>query len=329
MKTFSKITLILLVLSLTCGCKKNLDSPPVSQTGQSPIHICKVEKRIHSFIDKMNNPTKTSGEYTVDSTIWYIEATLNYTYSIWDSSFAVQIFDSSFISISLNRNNQVDDSDVTTAYSELEDSLGVHWDNISGTTKHLIATDVSLVSNSNGRIVLRLVSAIGSGSGGGNYAAFGDDDHWIWGWDLGGCGPNNATLSDVAAELEYKYMNPIVATDPNYRVYFTGVESNEYAIPMDYPDQNNPNGEYRLFRYTQGSPITTEPCLEDDELNYYLSSNGIDHIVDYLEPAGFDLTTLNVIGDNLNGAPSYYGRRHTLDIWYGEIDYTTTSPSPL
>lgn len=328
MKTFSKITLILLVLSLTCGCKKNLDSPPVSQTGQSPIHICKVEKRIHSFIDKMNNPTKTSSQYGVDSTVWYIEATLNYTYSIWDSSFGVQIFDSSFISISLNRNNQVDDSDVTDAYNELEDSLGVHWDNISGTTKHLIATDVSLVSNSNGRIVLRLVSAIGSGSREGNYAAFGSDDHWIWGWELGGCGPNTATTSDAEEELEYKYLNPILATVPAYRVYFTNVEIHEYVVPGEYIDQNSPSG-YRLFEYTQSTEITIEPCLDDDELNYYLTSNGIDYIVDDLEPTGYGLTTLDIIEDIVPGAPDIYGRRHSLDIWYGEIDYTTTTPSPL
>jgi hypothetical protein len=326
-KTFIIITLI----GITAACNKDFENKPApeeSLPGETNLKTNNTEDLIVAFIDEVNGSYKSSGEYTVDSALWYIEAALNYSYCIWDSSFGVQAFDSAKISVSLKKNGNFEDTDVYSAYNDFVDSLEVHWDNISETTKHVIATDISIISNSGGTVVFRLISAIGSGSRTGNYAAFGDDDHWIWGWDLGGCGPNTAITSDAEEELEYKYLNPILATVPNYRVYFTDIEIHEYVVPGEYIDQNSPSG-YRLFEYTQSTQITTEPCLDDDELNYYLSSNGIDYIVEDLEPTGFDLTTLDIIEDIVPGAPSIFGRRHALDIWYGEIDYTTTSPSTL
>jgi hypothetical protein len=323
MKTLLVRTLILLFLiSLFGGCKKYHESSYTSED-QSVDQISKTEKNIRAFLDRMNNPTKEDREYSVDSAVWYVESTLNYTYSIWDSSFKGQVFDSCLITISLNQNDKVDETDVNTAYDKLEDSLGVHWDNISGSTKHVVATDVKVKSNSNGTVVLKFVSAIGGGSRILVYGSFGEDDHWIWGWDLGGCGPNTAENSDASDELVFKYMNPIVTQEYANRVYFTGVEIYEYIVPGDYVDENSPCG-YRLFEYSQGTPITTEPCIEDDDLNYYLY-DGIDYIVDDKEPAGFDFCTLNIIDDSFGNPPSNWGRRHVLEIWYGEIDQTSSS----
>jgi hypothetical protein len=317
-----KTLLILMTIGLMWGCEKQHDTD-YSTSNQSAPKVSETEGKILSFIERMNNPTKSGEEYTLDSTIGYIEATLNYTYSIWDSAFSKQKIDSAFITIYLNQDDNVDASDVSDAYDKLEDSLGVHWDNISGSTKHVIATDVSVSSNSGGTVVLKIVSAIGGGSGILTYGSFGDDDHWIWGWDLGGCGPNPATSSDASDELTFKYMHPVVTQEYANRVYFTDVEIYEYIVPGDYVDQNSPSG-YRLYEYIQTTPITSEPCIEDDDLNYYLY-DGIDYIVDDLEPTGFDFCDLHIIDDSFGNPPNYWGRRHVLEIWYGEIDQTSTS----
>jgi hypothetical protein len=327
-KTFIIITLI----GITAACNKDFESKPApeeSLPGETNLKTNNTEDLIVAFIDEVNNSYKSSGEYTVDSALWYIEAALNYSYCIWDSSFGVQAFDSATISVSLKKNGSIEDTDVYSTYNDFVDSLEVHWDNISETTKHVMFVDVAVRSNTNGVVVLHLVSAMGSGAAVNSYANFGADEDWYWGWDLGGCGNNTATSSDATIELEYKYLNPIVNTVPAYRVYFTGVEIIEYVYPTDYPYSSAPR-EHRVFIYVQEDyPITSEPCLDNLELNFYLGSNGYDYIVDDKLPTGFDFTGLDIREDIVPGAPSYYGRQHVLDIYYGEIDYTTTSPSTL
>ncbi len=323
-----KTLIIITLIGITAACNKDFENKPTSTEslpGETNLKTNNTEDLIVAFIDDVNNSFKSSSEYTVDSALWYVEAALNYSYCIWDSSFAVQTFDSATISVSLKKDGNIEDTDVYTAYNDFVDSLEVHWDNISETTKHVIFVDVSVRSNSNGVVVLHLVSAMGSGSPTRLYANFAADDDWYSWANLGGCGNNPATSSDAAEELEYKYLHPIVTTDPNYRVYFTGVEQIEEVYPGEYPDQNSPSGDM-LYNYITSPPIS-EPCIDNVDLNYYLNT-GIDHIVDHKEPTGFGFVDLDVRGSSIS-APGQVGRYHSLKIWYGEIDYTTTSPSTL
>jgi hypothetical protein len=327
-KRIFKPFIIITLIGITAACNKDFENKLVGEENEVGVTTLKqnnTEDLIVAFIDEVNNSFKSSGEYTVDSALWYLEAALNYSYCIWDSSFAIQTFDSATISVSLKKNGNIEDTDVYSTYNDFVDSLEVHWDNISETTKHVIFVDVAVRSNSNGVVVLHLISAMGSGAAVNSYANFGTDDDWYWGWDLGGCGNNPATSSDAAQELEYKYLNPVVTTVPNYRVYFTGIEIYEYVMPADYPDQNSPCGT-RLFHYLTTPPLS-EPCIDNVDLNYYLNS-GIDYIVDDLEPSGYDFVDLNIICSIISGSQQA-GRYHGLEIWYGEIDYTTTGPSTL
>lgn len=81
------------------------------------------ELRIQTFLNRMHSDLKDEKIYSIDSAIWYTEASLNFTYAIYDSALAYISIDTNEFSIELDENDKVTESDLGILYEDMVDSL--------------------------------------------------------------------------------------------------------------------------------------------------------------------------------------------------------------
>jgi hypothetical protein len=86
------------------------------------------------------------------------------------------------------------------------------------------------------------------------------------------------------------------------------------ADPIQYPDTNNQYGDYMIFETSGiGEEPTEEPCLDYNELNYYLSK--FDYIKNYNKPSNKSFKSIYVYDDFALGI-TYWIRRHFYELYY-------------
>jgi hypothetical protein len=118
MKKYFFFTAILAISIISLfSCRKATD--PESNPNQVMNSSNETELKIQSFINRLNSDLKDETTYTIEDAIWYAEATLNYTYAIYDSSFVYLSRESSTFSIDLNPNNTVNQSDLLATYEKM------------------------------------------------------------------------------------------------------------------------------------------------------------------------------------------------------------------
>ena len=313
-----------IIAAIFVSCSKQdqtelTSSPP--EISQSKADIL-IENKIRAFKSKLEhlreNPQFKSGEtMAVDSVVWYVEATLNYTYARAGVPFDRILRDSAKITIPVN-NQGVLLADVDLAYQQVKDSLSAKYHAIASEDKSLLVVDVEAVTAADNSTELHVKAGFAEGSGVLEYGQFGTTDYWYWGRGFGKCdqyiGQNLG--EDASTELDY-YINHPISVYPG-KVYFTDEETLGYFDPWDYPDPNNPFGYYRLFALEFIEPPLEHPCLSPDEMNYYLYE-GVVYIMEDNKPAGKHLVSGVVEWDQINdlGIGAYlhktmytYGIRH-------------------
>jgi uncharacterized lipoprotein YehR (DUF1307 family) len=137
MKNFKKLFTVMLVLSIIfTACNKD-----TSLTEQNQIDP--TEQKILDFKEKMNSGDKSGETMAVEEAVWNIEAALNYTYNDFDATELLSI-DTVRIPITINDNGEINFSDVTAAYNNLENLLiGFIGDN------SLSLADIEVVESAN------------------------------------------------------------------------------------------------------------------------------------------------------------------------------------
>jgi hypothetical protein len=124
---------------------------------------------------KVGTPLKYGEDMKVDSAIWYLEAALNLTYARANNTRDIINLDSSTVSIPLTQNNTIFFSDVATAYTNLVDSLSLHYHAISG-EKGVIFTDLAVIELADNNVVIKMTDMITTNSNSG-FSGFGPDDY--------------------------------------------------------------------------------------------------------------------------------------------------------
>jgi hypothetical protein len=277
----------------------------------------------------MHGDLKIEKTYSIDSAIWYAEATLNYTYAIYDSSFAYVSRESSTFSIDLNHNNTVNQNDLVAAYNSMVDSLEVQWDNIQSSTKHLMICDIIEIRHSVGHLDLEMISVMVYDNNAIYYSQFGQTEYWYAGNGLGMCGDSvgHHMGRNAATELEYKIMHPLVANVANVRVYHTNVTTYMNKEPWYYYYAPAPR-KYRFYLYSTTYPGDVQ-CLPPDELNFYLSSQGIPYVIDDCDlDEEKEFCLIHVHWDFMVDLELYI-EAHLLDLSYGERQETVVGASKL
>jgi len=226
-----------------------------------------LEKRIIAFRDKIDlvreDPTLKSGTdpMDVDSAIWYIEATSNFTYG--DASFETEEFvvDSAFIEVPVT-NGQILWADVQVAYDQVIDSLSEHNSNITASEKQLIVADISLKESDDNTATFEVTSGFGTDG----TTGFGNDYPWYWGWELGRCDGSGLGVGLDAADKIAQLANYTIGV-PSGNSYYTDVEY-RYVYPYDYEDGN---GNPLLFADFQEYTLVHQ-CLSTTDIAGYKSN---------------------------------------------------------
>jgi hypothetical protein len=316
MKKFILVLMISLIsIIVIFSCRKAYE--PQLTPDQGINSTDKTELKIQSFINSMNSQLKSGSTYSIEEAIWYAEATLNFSYAIYDSSFIYLSRKSSSFSIDLNSNNTVDESELLAAYGKMVDSLEAHYDGIRDSPKHVFLCDVIDVSNSVGTLDLLMVSVIGCGFTY-PYGSFDATDFWFAGGGLGKCGDYYPSYigRDATTELEYKLLHPYITPAPNVRIYYTDIATIFDVYPHDYPYQNAPRG-YRAYYFYSNDPEAGIQCLPPNELNFYISGNGIPYIIaandTYIDK---EFCNMDVKYDMM-ASTEFWIETHFLDISYG------------
>ena len=188
------VVLIMMALCIFVMCKKDVDETtegPIVDQQHNRSQI--VENLVLKFKDKIkyfnDNPgLKLSDPMLMDSCIWYVETTLNFTYADLACEKANLYFDSVFVDIDLI-NGRVLSSEAITAYNQFEDLLSSQYDDIYDANKQFLMSDIYVASSSSSEATLCMLSAFIGGGPINLLGDFGEDDYWKYGeswWDNGG-----------------------------------------------------------------------------------------------------------------------------------------------
>ena len=256
------------------GCQK--DHP--ADTGQTQIMQNTGAKmlieKFNYFRNKMQSNLKTGDYITLDSAIWYTEATLSYDHAYPDSTSEDFHTQSTFYTLSVDNNNMVSMEDVQTVYGLMQDSLSYHLSLIDEEVKFIAFADVQLNGVENNVASLEMISGYGTGLVLGFYDPFEEDDDWIWGtigsFPLAGkCDGTQIGVSDGSNELQCRFNHPNIV--PITYPYYTDFET----VYKGFVEKNNV-----AVTYFNDQGIWDD-CLTNDELSYYLEEG---HILIYNSP---------------------------------------------
>ena len=320
-----------IIAAIFVSCSKQdqtelTSSPP--EISQSKADIL-IENKIRAFKSKLGqlreNPQFKSGEtIEVDSAVWYMTASLNYTYARAGSDFANIISDSTKITVPTNGEELLLD-DLPAVYQQFLDSLRAKYHAIQSVNKNLIMVNMIAEETTENGTEVTLYSATGEGTPTYTYGLFGAEDYWYWWYELGKCGNfiGQNVVEDATTQLQYRINNPNITYPPG--TYFIPDPTNTGWIgPEEYEDPNSPNGYYRLFYDETIYPPTEEPCIPPDDMNYYLY-DGVAYIMEDNKPAGKYLTFGEVRGDITTGI-GYELRVHEVRFTYGRM-YISEDPT--
>lgn len=274
--------------------------------------------KIQAFLSSLKSSLKGGSTYTTEEALWYAEATLNFSYAIYDSDFVYLSRDTNSFSIDLNENGTVNQSELADAYEAMVDSLESHYNRIQTSTKHVMLCDVKDVSNSVGSLDLMVVSVIACDYNPNLYPQFVEDDHWYSGALAGRCDNYYPPYigRDATTELEYHLLHPLISPVQYVRVYYEPIVTVEDIDPENYPYTPAPRGT-RGYWYGSNNPGDGVQCLEPDELNFYISNEGIPYIIaDNDTFIDKEFCNIDIVWDFVPSMEIYY-ESHTYNISYG------------
>lgn len=316
------------------NCKKseeNIDSLNSKVSAEKNPVIQKID----SFRDKMNSSLKSGGSMSVDSSIWYLEALINYDIAYPDSSAKYSESFYSNYTVPVGTNGLVTESDVQLVYNQMLDSISYQLSLINNDVKFLVFADIKL-----DRIENNTAYYVG-GFGYGfqfilnTYWPFNDDDDWIWGTITGPfsgmCDGTEIGVSDGSNELEWRINNPAADSPP---VTYSNIETVEVYFLNCYYEE--PPELHRVYENDDNLY-----CLHDTELTE-LIQHAHYIIYDYNEiwnddswaiivadgegarPDGKDFINISIIDNFISSTQgvTYY---HQYFITYGTPTYGGTN----
>ncbi len=311
----SKILNILLALLFLgiLACEKSqeaLNSNTTSQHSEITMKLLDFEARLK---------LKSTETMQIDEAQWQLEGLLNFQKANNSHVFRDIEFFSDTIFIELEDGKIALDKlseahsilyGILSSYEELVDDPDYKAD--------MIDLSFNVIDNQNASI------SMGSSFGFnlvGNYPAFGSEDYWYWGLLKGKCGEYEGQYfneRDAATELNRKVNSPWMAP-AGYYVHVT----TEWHIAGDHwlldDDPQNPaypiRSKMMFYQYTHSS--YPDPCLDPDELNYYLSK--FDYIAEVFKPshpAGLQVGR-KIVESTVVVSDGDYSRLHLYTIRYG------------
>jgi len=194
----------------------------------------------------------------IDTTIWYLEAISNYTFSNAGFDFDQKLTDSSFVSVPIT-NGLVLLTDFQIAYDQIIGILSDFNESIPTSDKQFLVADVSLKESTNSDVTFKVTYSFGTKE----TTIVTNEYPWYWGWELGKCDGSGEGVGQDAADIAYLLANETVTT-PTGTAFYVNVSTKEF-FPEDYYDGN---GNSLLFEDSQEYELN-HPCLSPTDIEQY------------------------------------------------------------
>jgi hypothetical protein len=330
MSKIKQLALTLFVICVTIiSCKK--ESLLDNGSKLNPVDL-KLSQMIARFKNNGRSHLKSVEKITIDSTVWYLEATANFTYGDGSKSTGKVITDSILISLPVDQQQEVNINDVWSKYEQMIDSIRTCYQKINDAEKQLIAIDVKVASLTESNITLHVTPTFAVGPLPTNRPCdFDNTTSYVW-WS--GCFPfpGYTCPTDAAEEIEKRIMWCRAIPYGNY--WYEDVEVKQTPI-AGFPNPNWPGipnyYEYMLFYNTTTKP-NCHGVLSPEECNFYL--NGMKWVI-YTQialggycPPNKSFVNVDVFGDGLFpiGSSAYF---HKANITYGVLHVSPYPPEEL
>jgi hypothetical protein len=133
----------------------------------------------------MASSLKTNDSLSIDSSIWYLEITANYTYGNASEHNENISEDSALLTIPVS-NCMISMDDINTVYEDMIDSVRFHFYSVADSVKHLLSVAVKQESLISAELTIKVTSTVISGPYTGNFT-FQPWENWYYGAGLGMC----------------------------------------------------------------------------------------------------------------------------------------------
>jgi hypothetical protein len=331
--------LLSIILSgiLIVSCKK--EQSPIDQN-EIPANDLRLANMIKSFRAKGESGLKSTSEMSIDSAIWYISATANYTYG--DPSYETERTWSESIFITLPvTNGKITEAEVYDKYEQIIDSLRLIYQKITDSNKQLIAVSVQAHDLNENSLECKVTGIFSSGQPIGVQCSFNDIDYWSFSkyWGNGGiCGGINQGThpeSDAAKEIQkrIKYCTPVPAGNHWYESPYNEVIDDPSLYPIiPNSDKTNFHYAYMYWNSSQYHNPDIEGCLSPSDLNFYLTKTK-EWINSYTTVGGLRQPGYNYIDIEIEGEEKFVGGytiyKHKAKVYYGILHFGVNPPEEL
>ena len=329
---FTFLLIILFAVSIIASCKKEQQANSLQNIPASDL---KLATMLNSFKERGKSHLKSTAEMSIDSAIWYIGATTNFTYGDGSRETEKTWTDSIFISIPIT-NGKISESEVFNKYEQVIDSLRTIYQAKNEENKQLLAVSVETHSLNINTLTCKVTSIFAYGFPSIPYT-FNDNDSWFFWWQIQGgiCnGPNSGThlQSDAAEETQKRITYSIAVPNGTYWYETLPTVPIRDAIPI--VPNSTPNNYHYSYLYWNSSqfPDDFDGCIPPSDLNFYLTKtkeliyNDTDH--NGIRPIGSSFIGIDMWGFS-QYLSSYTIYLHQADVFYGILHWNPNEPDTL
>jgi len=239
------------------SCKKEQSKTTNDQIPDSDL---KLSSMIKNFKAQGKSGFKSGEEMTIDSALWYLGVTANYTYGDASRETEKTWTDTCYLSIPVN-NNKISLSEVYNKYLELIENLRQKYQAKEEENKQLITVSVKTQSLVDNNLTCKVTAVFAYGGPIQISCSFNDIDYWSY-WKLyengGICGGINWGThpeSDAAEETQKRIMACKGVPIGNY--YYEELpspDSPKYILnPLVYPIFNGDTSNNRYKHQLRNS----------------------------------------------------------------------------
>lgn len=334
MRKLKQVICALAIVALAIsGCKKESSLQDVQSLSSSDLKFAHL---VSGFTNTGSSNFKSGERMSIDSAVWYIEATANYTYGDGSKEIEETSVDSVFFLLPIDFENKALISDVWNSYVQMIESIRTYYQSLTQSEKQLISTDVEAVEISGSNLLLKATSTFAVGTFLPTYQCSFDPNGpgWkpvgAWGGPNGGTCDGQYLDRDAATEIQRKITQCMPV--PVGNVVYSEVETNSYFGGFPVPGFTGNTNFMGYYLYTSKSWLPGfNHCLTPEECNFYL--NGTKHVInDTPTNGGVRPDEKVLIGVQVRGwidlsIPST--DVHLVQPTYGIPHVTINPPTPL
>jgi hypothetical protein len=341
---FNSILLLAIILSgiLIVSCKKE-QSPNVQN--EIPANDLRLANMIKNFRAKGESGLKSTAEMTIDSAIWYIGATANYTYGDASRETERTWTDSIFITLPVS-NGKISESEVFNKYEQVIDSLRTIYQAKNEENKQLLAVAVETHSVSSTTLICKVTGIFAAGILPTNRpCTFNDIDYYnfyyLYNYQAICDGPNTQSpvITDAAEETQKRIMwcKPM----PAGNFWYDDIKVKPINDPVPIPGRPIGNDRYSYLYWNSTEYPDPKTCISPADLNFYLAKTkeyinreepdpNVPNSLPGFRPAGHSFIDIDMIGDWYNILSSGHTiYQHKATVRYGILHFSNDPPQSL